>query len=77
MIGKGGRSQEIKSAIKEYKAVYFLTFAGCGALLSRYVKEAKPVAYQDLGPEAIYRLRVDKFPLTVAIDSKGRNIYKE
>lgn len=77
MIGKGGRSQEIKAAIKKYKAVYFLTFAGCGALLSKYIKEAKPVAYQDLGPEAIYRLRVDKFPLTVAIDSKGRNIYKE
>jgi fumarate hydratase subunit beta len=77
MIGKGGRSQEIKAAIKKYKAVYFLTFAGCGALLSRYVKEAKPVAYQDLGPEAIYKLRVDKFPLTVAIDSKGRNIYRK
>ena len=77
MIGKGNRSQEVRAAIKKYKAVYFLTFAGCGALLSRYIKDARPVAYQDLGPEAIYRLRVDKFPLTVAIDSKGRNIYRK
>jgi fumarate hydratase subunit beta len=77
IIGKGNRSQEVRAAIKKYKAVYFLTFAGCGALLSRYIKDARPVAYQDLGPEAIYKLRVDKFPLIVAIDSKGRNIYKE
>lgn len=75
MIGKGSRSREVVAAIKKYKAVYFLTYAGCGALLSRYVKNAKPVAYQDLGPEAIYRLEVKGFPLIVGIDARGRSIY--
>jgi fumarate hydratase subunit beta len=71
-IGKGRRSSEVATAIKKYCAVYFLTYAGCGALLSRFVKEAKVVAYRELGPEAIYRLRVEDFPLIVGIDSKGR-----
>lgn len=75
MIGKGSRSKEVISAIKKYQAVYFLTYAGCGALLSKYVKKTKPVAYQELGPEAIYRLEVKDFPLIVGIDSKGRSIY--
>lgn len=76
MIGKGRRSDKVKETVKRCKAVYFLTYAGCGALLSKYVKELKPVAYKDLGPEAIHRLRVEKFPLIVAIDCKGRDIYK-
>ncbi len=75
MIGKGDRAPEIAQAIKKYKAIYFLTYAGCGALLSKHIKAAKPVAYKDLGPEAIYKLEVKDFPLIVAIDSKGRNIY--
>jgi len=76
MIGKGDRSGEVAAAIKKYKAVYFLTYAGCGALMASYIRSAEVLAYQDLGPEAIYRLRVEKFPLLVAIDSKGRDIYK-
>jgi len=76
MIGKGSRSDEVASAIKRYRAVYFLTYAGCGALLTKYIKEVKVVAYKDLGPEAIYRLRVKDFPLIVAIDSQGRDVYK-
>jgi len=75
MIGKGNRSKEVIAAIKKYQAVYFLTYAGCGALLSRYVKSTKLVAYKDLGPEAIYKLEVKDFPLIVGIDSKGKNIY--
>jgi len=75
MIGKGIRSKEAAQAIKRYKAVYFLTYAGCGALLAKCVKKVKPVAYRDLGPEAIYRLEVRNFPLIVAIDANGRNIY--
>lgn len=75
MIGKGNRCQDVTKAIKKYKAVYFLAFAGCGALLSKYVKKVKPVAYQELGPEAIYELKVRDFPLIVGIDTKGRNIY--
>ena len=75
MIGKGRRSTEVIAAIKKYRAVYFLTYAGCGALLSQYVKENKLIAYQDLGPEAIYKLRVKDFPVIVGIDSYGNDIY--
>ncbi|MFA5357196.1 MAG: FumA C-terminus/TtdB family hydratase beta subunit [Candidatus Omnitrophota bacterium] len=72
MIGKGGRSEEVRRAIKKHKAVYFLTYAGCGALLTKYIKKAKPVAYKELGPEAIHRLEVKDFPVIVSIDSKGK-----
>lgn len=75
MIGKGNRSQEVVAAIKKYKAVYFLAYAGCGALISQYVKKAKLVAYKDLGPEAIQKLEVKNLPLIVGIDATGRSIY--
>ncbi|MFH1440763.1 MAG: FumA C-terminus/TtdB family hydratase beta subunit [Candidatus Omnitrophota bacterium] len=76
MIGKGARSKEVVKAIKKYKAVYFLAYAGCGALLSTYVTKANPIVYLDLGPEAIYELEVKDFPVIVGIDSIGKNIYK-
>ena len=75
MIGKGARSQEVAAALKKYKAVYFLTYAGCGALISKFVRKAGCVAYQDLGPEAICKLVVKDFPLIVGIDSNGGSIY--
>jgi fumarate hydratase subunit beta len=75
MIGKGSRSSEVIRAIKKYRGVYFSAYAGCGALLTKYVKKAEPMAYKDLGPEAIYKLAVAGFPLIVAIDSNGNNIY--
>ena len=75
MIGKGLRSETVLQAIKKYKAIYFLTYAGCGALLSKFVKKAELTAYKDLGPEAIYKLYVEDMPLVVAIDSRGKNIY--
>ncbi|MFA5092895.1 MAG: FumA C-terminus/TtdB family hydratase beta subunit [Candidatus Omnitrophota bacterium] len=75
MIGKGARSVEVKQAIKKYKGVYFLTYAGCGALLSKYIKSVKIIAYPDLGPEAIMQLVVKDFPLIVALDAKGGDIY--
>ena len=75
MIGKGARSKEVSAAIKKYKAVYFLTLAGCGALLNKCIKKAKLVAYKDLGPEAILKLEVKDFPLIVGIDPKGRSVY--
>lgn len=77
MIGKGNRGPEVIKAIKKYRAVYFLTYAGCGALLAKYVKSKKLIAYPDLGPEAIYKLEVKDFPLIAGIDNKGRNIYGE
>ncbi len=75
MIGKGGRSKEAKDAIKKNKGVYFVTYAGCGAFLSKFVRSAKKVAYSDLSPEAILKLEVKDFPLIVAIDTYGGSIY--
>ena len=77
MVGKGGRSKEVIGAIRKYRAAYFITYAGCGALLSKCVLRARLVAYPDLGPEAIYEFTVKDFPLIVAVDSKGRSIYAE
>lgn len=75
MIGKGARSEKVKQAIKKQKGVYFLAPAGCGALLAIKVLKAKLIAYKDLGPEAIYELKVKDFPLIVAVDSEGNSIY--
>ncbi|MCX5696980.1 MAG: FumA C-terminus/TtdB family hydratase beta subunit [Candidatus Omnitrophica bacterium] len=75
MIGKGARSKDVVRAIKKHKAVYFLAYAGCGALIAGYIKKAKTILYKDLGAEAIHRLEVKDLPLIVAIDSRGRDIY--
>lgn len=77
VIGKGDRSIEVIRAIKKYKRVYFVTYAGCGALLSKYVVKSEIIGYRELGPEAIRRLWVRDFPLIVAIDSRGKNIYSK
>ncbi|NQT23059.1 MAG: fumarate hydratase C-terminal domain-containing protein [Candidatus Omnitrophica bacterium] len=74
-IGKGNRSKEVVKAIKKHSALYFIAVGGAGAYLSRRIKKAKAIAFTDLGPEAIYRLEVREFPLTVAIDVRGKNIY--
>lgn len=74
-VGKGERSQEVVKAIKRYGAIYFVTYAGCGALLARYVKDRRLVCFKDLGTEAVYAFDVENFPLIVAIDAKGRSSY--
>ena len=76
MIGKGKRSAEVIAAMKEYGAVYFGATGGCGALLSKCIKKSEVVAYDDLGAEAIRRLEVEDFPVTVIIDSEGNNLYE-
>jgi len=76
MIGKGLRSQEVVDSIIKNKAVYFAAVGGAGALLAEAVKEAEVIAFPDLGAEAIYKLRVENFPVTVIIDSKGNDLYK-
>ncbi|GFN34465.1 Fe-S-containing hydro-lyase [Tepidimicrobium xylanilyticum] len=75
MIGKGDRGDEVIKSIKENKGVYFAAIGGVAALLSRSIKEAEIVAYEDLGSEAIRRLKVENLPLIVAIDSEGNNLY--
>ena len=76
MIGKGKRGPEVVAAMKEHGAVYFGTIGGCGALLSKCIKKAEVVAYDDLGAEAIRRLEVEDFPAIVIIDSQGNNLYE-
>ena len=58
-------------------AVFFAAVGGAGALLSRCIKKAEVIAYDDLGTEAIRKLEVENFPVIVVIDSKGRNLYDE
>lgn len=77
MIGKGGRSREVREAIKEHKAVYFLAPSGCGALLSRRVISNKLICFKDLGPEAVFELEVKDFPLIVGIDQQGKSVYDD
>lgn len=76
MIGKGQRSPEVVAAIQKYKAVYLAGIGGAGALIAHCVKTAEVVDYADLGTEAIHRLEVEKMPLIVAIDSRGKNLYE-
>ena len=77
MIGKGRRSEDVRRLIKKYKAVYFLATGGAGAFLSKRVICAQPVYFKELGPEAIYKLRVKDFPLIVGIDSRGSDIFQK
>lgn len=75
MIGKGSRRPEVVDAMKRHGAVYFGAIGGCGALLAKCIKKCEVVAYEDLGPEAIHRLEVEDFPVTVVIDSLGNDLY--
>lgn len=75
MIGKGDRSEEIRQAIAQAKAVYLVATGGAAAYLSQFVTNAKVAAFEDLGPEAIYRLELADFPAVVGIDSTGRSIF--
>jgi len=74
LIGKGGRSAEVRKALKEYKAVYLATTGGAGALLAKCVRQIETVAYEDSGPEAIMRLTVENFPAVVANDINGGDL---
>ena len=77
MIGKGPRSAEVKEAVRQYKAVYMAAVGGAGALLSKSIIKSEVVAYADLGPEAVLRLEVKDFPVTVINDIHGRDLYEE
>ena len=77
MIGKGPRSSEVKDAMKKYGAVYLGAIGGTGALLSKSIIKSEVVAYADLGPEAVLRLEVKDFPVTVINDIRGGDLYEE
>jgi len=77
MIGKGMRSPEVKEAMKQYKAVYFGAIGGAGALAAKRIKKAEVIAYEELGAEALRRLEVEDFPVTVINDVYGGDLYEE
>lgn len=76
MIGKGSRSQAVKDAMVKHKAVYLGAIGGAGALISRCVKKAEVIAYEELGTEALRRLEVQDFPVTVLNDIYGGDLYE-
>lgn len=76
MIGKGKRNKEVIDAIVKNGAVYFAAVGGAGALLSKCIKESEVIAYDDLGTEAIRKMKVENFPVVVVIDSYGNNLYE-
>jgi fumarate hydratase subunit beta len=75
MIGKGPRSAEVVESIQLNNAVYFYAFGGCGALYASRIIESDVIAYEDLGPEAVRRLKIQDFPVLLAIDSKGGSVF--
>lgn len=77
MIGKGYRSQEVKDAIKENKAIFLASVGGAGALLTKRIKESRILAYEDLGPEALREFVVEDFPTIVIHDMYGGDQYAE
>jgi len=77
MIGKGMRSQAVKDAMKKYKAVYLAAIGGAGALIAKSIKKSEVIAYEELGAEAIRRLDVEEFPVTVVNDIYGGDLYQE
>ena len=76
MIGKGKRSPQVVEAIVRNHGVYFAAIGGAGALISKCIKKAEVICYDDLGAEAIRRLEVENFPAIVVIDSGGNNLYE-
>ncbi len=77
MIGKGNRAQAVKDAMKKYKAVYFAAIGGAGALISKSIKKAEVIAYDELGAEALRRIEVEDFPATVINDIYGNDLYEQ
>ncbi len=77
MIGKGKRADKVIEGMKKYNAVYLLAIGGAGAYISDCVKECEIIDYEDLGAEALRKLRVEDMVLTVGIDSNGNNLYEQ
>jgi len=74
-IGKGSRADSVRAAYEETGSVYFAAVGGAAALLGKHVVDSCPVAWPELGTEALVRLRLDDFPVFVAIDARGNDLY--
>jgi fumarate hydratase subunit beta len=77
MIGKGNRTKAVKDAMIKNKAVYFAAIGGAGALIAKGIKKSDVIAFEELGAEAIRKLEVEDFPVTVINDIYGRDLYEE
>ncbi|MGN0034148.1 MAG: FumA C-terminus/TtdB family hydratase beta subunit [Coriobacteriales bacterium] len=75
-IGKGTRSEEVRQACVREGCVYLAAVGGAAALLARHVRSAQPVAWEDLGTEALVRLELEEFPVFVAVDTLGDDLYR-
>lgn len=77
MIGKGERSQEVRDAVVRNKAVYLCAVGGAGALAAHCIKKCEVIAFEDLGCESVKRLYIEDFPLIVADDCSGGDIFSQ
>ena len=76
MIGKGKRTKEVLDAVIRNKAVYFAAVGGAGAIISKCIKKAEVICYEDLGAEAIRKITIEDLPVVVVADCKGNDLYK-
>lgn len=76
-VGKGRRSEQVVQACRETGSVYFAAVGGAAALLAHCVVSSQVVAYEDLGTEALRRIEVKDFPVFVAVDATGADLYGE
>jgi fumarate hydratase subunit beta len=77
MIGKGSRSKAVKDAMVKHKAIYLGAIGGAGVIISKSIKKAEVIAYEELGAEALRRLEVVDFPVTVINDIYSGDLYEE
>jgi len=77
MIGKAERGPQGLAAIKKHRAVYLIATGGAAYLISKAIKAARVVAFEDMGMEAIYEFEVRDMPVTVAVDVNGNSIHQQ
>jgi fumarate hydratase subunit beta len=75
-LGKGSRSMNVRQAMKKHGAVYLATVGGAGALLSKSIVKSELIAFEDAGPEALFRFEVENFPAVVINDLEGNDYYE-
>jgi len=75
MIGKSERGPVAIEAIRKHKSAYLMAVGGAAYLVSKAIREARVLAFEDLGMEAIYEFDVKDMPVTVAVDSEGTSVH--
>ncbi|MEZ5653984.1 MAG: fumarate hydratase [Burkholderiaceae bacterium] len=76
MVGKAERGAVAIEAIRKHKAAYLMAVGGAAYLVSKAIKQARVVAFEDLGMEAIYEFTVQDMPVTVAVDANGTSVHE-